>query len=70
MLVLNFNLFVIVCQFWNHGWGKILEIFMTFKDQNYFLNYICFIFIQLANKAFQITVKTPDVVQFEFLDLS
>ena len=46
------------------------EIFMTFKDQNYFLNYICFIFIHLANKAFQITVKTPDVVHFEFLDLS
>ena len=46
------------------------EIFMTFKDQNYFLKYICFIFIHLANKAFQITVKTPDVVHFEFLDLS
>ena len=50
------------------------EIFMTFKDQNHFLNYICFIFIfifiHLANKAFQITVKTPDVVHFEFLDLS
>ena len=46
------------------------EIFMTFKDQNYFLKYICFIFIYLANKAFQITVKTPDVVHFEFLDLS
>ena len=43
---------------------------MTFKDQNYFLNYICFIFIHLANKAFQIIVKTPDVVHFEFLDLS
>ena len=43
------------------------EIFMTFKDQNYFLKYICFIFIHLANKAFQITVKTPDVVHFEFL---
>ena len=43
---------------------------MNFKDQNHFLNYICFIFIHLANKAFQITVKTPDVVYFEFLDLS
>ena len=29
-----------------------------------------FIFIHLANKTFQITVKTPDVVHFEFLDLS
>ena len=28
------------------------EIFMTFKDQNHFLNYICFIFIHLANKTF------------------
>ena len=46
------------------------EIFMNFKDQNHFLNYICFIFIHLANKTFQITVKTPDVVHFEFLDLS
>ena len=46
------------------------KIFMNFKDQNNFLNLICFIFIPLANKAFQITVKTPDVVHFEFLDLS
>ena len=46
------------------------EIFLNFKDQNHFLNYISFIFIHLANKAFQITVKTPDVVHFEFLDLS
>ena len=46
------------------------EIFMNFKNKNHFLNYICFIFIHLANKTFQITVKTPDVVQFEFLDLS
>ena len=45
------------------------EIFMTFKDQNHFLNYICFIFIHLANKAFQTTVKTPDVVHFEFLEV-
>ena len=43
---------------------------MNFKDQNHFLNYIYFIFIHLANKAYQITVKTPDVVHFEFLDLS
>ena len=50
----------------NLSWTKSL----TFKDQNHFLNYICFIFIHLANKAFQITVKTPDVVHFEFLDLS
>ena len=33
------------------------KIFMNFKDQNNFLNFICFIFIHLANKAFQITVK-------------
>ena len=46
------------------------EISMNFKDLNHFLNYICFIFIHLANKAFQITVKTPNVVRFEFLDLS
>ena len=45
------------------------EIFMTFKDQNRFLNYISFIFIHLANKAFQTTVKTPDVVHFEFLEV-
>ena len=45
------------------------EIFMTLKDQNHFLNYICFIFIHLANKAFQATVKTPDVVHFEFLEV-
>ena len=45
------------------------EIFMNFKDQNHFLNYICFIFIHLANKAFQITVKISDVIHFEFLDL-
>ena len=43
---------------------------MNFKDPNHFLNYISLIFIHLANKAFQITVKTPDVVRFEFLDLS
>ena len=41
------------------------KIFMTFKDQNHFLNYICFIFIHLVNKAFEITVKTPDVVHFQ-----
>ena len=46
------------------------EIFMNFKNKNHILNYICFIFIHLANKTFQITVKTPDVVHFEFLDLS
>ena len=46
------------------------EIFMNYKDQNHFLNYISFIFIHLANKAFQITVKTPDVVHNEFLVLS
>ena len=46
------------------------EIFMTFKDQNYFQKYICFIFIHLANKAFQITFKTLDVVHLKFLDLS
>ena len=45
------------------------EIFLNFKDQNHFLNYICFIFIHLENKAFQITVKTSDVVHFEYLDL-
>ena len=45
------------------------EIFMTFKDQNHFLNYICFIFIHLANKPFQTTVKTPDVVHFKFLEV-
>ena len=39
------------------------EIFMNFKDQNHFLNYICFIFIHFANKAFQITVKTPATKQ-------
>ena len=44
------------------------EIFMTFKDQNDFLNYICFIFMHLANKAFQTTV-TPDVVHLEFLEV-
>ena len=42
---------------------------MTFKDQNHFLNYICFIFIHLANKPFQTTVKTPDVVHFQFLEV-
>ena len=41
-----------------------------FQRSNNFLNLICFIFIHLANKAFQITVKTPDVVHFEFLDLA
>ena len=46
------------------------EIFMNFKDQNHFLNYLYFIFIHLANRASQITVKAPDVVHFEFLDLS
>ena len=45
------------------------EIFMTFKDQNHFLNYIWFIFIHLANKAFQTTVKTPAVVHFGFLEV-
>ena len=45
------------------------EIFMNFKDQNHFLNYICFIFIHLANKAFQTTVKTPNVAHFEFLEV-
>ena len=45
------------------------EIFVTFKDQNHFLNYICFIFMHLANKAFQTTVKTPDVVHLEFLEV-
>ena len=54
------------------AWICMDEIFMTFKDQNLFLNYICFIFIfiHLANKAFQITIKTADVVHFKFLDLS
>ena len=46
------------------------EIFLNFKDQNHFLNYIYFIFIHLPKKSFQITVKTPNVVHFEFLDLS
>ena len=46
------------------------EIFFNFEDQNHFLNYICFIFIHLKNKAFQITIKTPDAVHFELLDLS
>ena len=46
------------------------EIFLNFKDQNHFLNYIYFIFIHLANKAFQMTLKAPDVVHFEFLDPS
>ena len=48
------------------------EIFMNFKNKNHFLNHICFIFIfiHLANKTFQITVKSPDVVHLEFLDLS
>ena len=46
------------------------EIFMNFKNKNHFLNHICFIFIHLANKTFHITVKTPDVVHCEFLDLS
>ena len=34
------------------------SFFMKFKDQNHFLNYICFIFIHLANKSFPNTVKT------------
>ena len=46
------------------------DIFVNLKDPNQFLNYFCFIFIHLANKAFQIIVKTPDVVHFEFLHLS
>ena len=46
------------------------EIFLNFKDQNHFLNYIYFIFIHLANKAFQMTLKAPDVVHFEFLLLN
>ena len=52
--------------------------FMKFKDQNHFLNYICFIFIHLANKSFpnygqNTSYKTNNqfnVVHFEFLDLS
>ena len=46
------------------------DIFVNLKDPNQFLNYFCFIFIHLANKAFQIIVKTLDVVHFEFLHLS
>ena len=51
----------------NLSWTKSLWIS---KIKTIFLNYICFIFIHLADKAFQITVKAPDVVHFEFLDLS
>ena len=39
------------------------EIFLNFKDQNHFLNYIYFIFIHLPKKSLQITVKTPNVVR-------
>ena len=42
------------------------EFALSFMDE-IFMN---FIFIHLANKTFQITVKTPDVVHFELLDLS
>ena len=40
---------------------------MNFKDQNNFLNFICFIFIHLANKAFQITVKHQMQFTLNFL---
>ena len=33
------------------------EIFMNFKDQNHFFNYICFIFIHLATKRSKLRSK-------------